>query len=269
MWASVLLLALRCIQGLAHGGESSTSATYVAEIAPKDKRGQWGSMLGIAMIGGSVLAFVVSASLTSLLGEQAIAEFGGRIPFLVGGVMALVVLWMRRQMHESDGFEELADSPTPPAVPRRTLVLTTLRLIAFTSGLTCVNYVWMTYMATYAITQQEMPKSHAYWATAAAQTVCLICMPLLGALSDSIGRKPMMFAFSVLAFCTTIPSCASWVQKHGLSPFQWACHFSSGRCANPPILHSRRKAFPPTFAAAESVSPSRCPWPSSEAAHRT
>lgn len=205
VWASLLLLLLRCVQGLAHGGESSTSATYVAEIAPNHKRGQWGSVLGVSIIGGSVLAFVVSASLTSALGEEAMGDYGWRIPFLVGGVMALVVLWMRRNMHESEVFEQQVEEGVRPAWPRRVLLLTLLRLIAFTSGLTCVTYVWMTYMTTYAITEQGMSKAAAYWSTAAAQMICLIALPFLGALSDRVGRKPMMFGFSVLAFVTTLP----------------------------------------------------------------
>lgn len=203
--ASLLLLLFRCVQGLAHGGESSASATYLAEIAPPAKRGQWGSVWGMAVIGGSILAFLVSALLTSLLGDEAMAEYGWRIPFLLGGLMALVVLWMRRTMHESDVFEDQAPGTAHEKLPRRKMVLITLRLIGFTAGLTSVNYVWMSYMTTYAVTNLGMEKGTAFWVTAAAQTVSLVALPFFGALSDRIGRRPMMFGFSALAFVTTIP----------------------------------------------------------------
>lgn len=203
--ASLLLLLFRCIQGLAHGGESSASATYLGEIAPAAKRGQWGSVWGMSVIGGSILAFVISALLTSILGEKAMADYGWRIPFLLGGLMALVVLWMRRRMQESDVFEDQGASAVVEKLPRRKMVLITLRLIAFTAGLTSVNYVWMSYMTTYAVTNLGMDKGTAFWVTAAAQAVSLVALPFFGALSDRIGRKPMMFSFAALAFVTTIP----------------------------------------------------------------
>lgn len=203
--ASVLLLLLRCLQGFAHGGESSASTTYVAEIAPAGKRGQWGSVSGVSIIGGSVLAFLISAVLTTWLGEDAMATYGWRIPFLLGGAMAIVVLWMRRSMHESDVFDAHQNADAPQKLSRKKITLITLRMIAFTSGLTCVNYVWMTYMTTFAIKERGMQADAAFWATMVGQLVCLASMPLMGKLSDRIGRKPMMFGFAVLAFVTTIP----------------------------------------------------------------
>lgn len=206
VWASVLILLLRCLQGFAHGGESTASLTYVAEIAPAERRGLWSSLPAVAIIGGSILAFVVSAVLTNLLGDDTMSSWGWRIPFWLGGVMALVVLWMRRTMHESDVFEEDQAAPEDrPVVSRSKVIRTTIRMIAFTSGLTCMNYVWMTYMTTYAITAQSMDRQAAFWATAIGQTACLIALPFMGAISDRIGRKPMMFAFAVLTFATTIP----------------------------------------------------------------
>lgn len=207
IWASVLLLVLRCIQGFAHGGESTAVLTYIAEIAPKNRRGLWGSGSGVAIIGGSVLAYLVSALLTSGLGDESMAEWGWRIPFLIGGVMALVVLWMRRTMHESEVFEDLKNgvSQESAEVPRRQVVLATVRVIAFISGLTCFNYVWMTYMTAYAISQKGMAADAAYWATMFAQLVCLAATPFWGFLSDKIGRKPLMFGYAILALGCTVP----------------------------------------------------------------
>ncbi len=206
VWASVLLLLLRCVQGFAHGGESSAVTTYVAEIAPNHKRGQWGSVSGIAIIGGSFLAFAFSAMLTGWIGTDAMSDWGWRIPFYVGGVMALVVLWMRRNMEESDVFENLDEETVKnQTISRKKVVLITIRMVAFTSGLTCVNYIWMSYMTTYASQERGMDVSAAYWATAIGQLICMVAMPFLGMISDRIGRKPMMFGFAVLGFGTTVP----------------------------------------------------------------
>lgn len=207
IWSSALLLLLRCIQGFAHGGESSASATYVSEIAPPARRGLWGSAAGMAIIGGSLISFLVSAALTSALGADAMQEWGWRIPFLLGGVMAIVVLWMRREMHESDVFTETKAEESDPVEPpaRRAVVLAAVRLIAFIAGLTCFNYVWMTFMTTYAISEKGMSPGAAYWVTALGQLICLVITPFMGRLSDRIGRKPMMFGYAALAVIFTFP----------------------------------------------------------------
>jgi MHS family alpha-ketoglutarate permease-like MFS transporter len=205
VWASVFLLVLRCVQGFAHGGESTASITYIAEIAPNHRRGQWGSVTGVSIIGGSVLAFLVGALLNSVLGDEAMGEYGWRIPFFVAGVMALVVLWMRRKMSESDVFENATQAVEHPKVPRRRVIAMTVRIIALISGVTCFNYVWMTYMTTYAINEQGMGSSAAYWATVVGQLACVVVSPFLGRLSDRIGRKPMYILFAVLAIAVTVP----------------------------------------------------------------
>jgi MHS family alpha-ketoglutarate permease-like MFS transporter len=195
---------LRCVQGFAHGGESTASITYIAEIAPNHRRGQWGSVAGISIIGGSVLAFLVGAVLSSTLGEEAMASYGWRIPFWIAAGMALVVLWMRRRMNESEVYEQAEEVQHAP-VPRRRVAAMTVRIIALISGITCFNYVWMTYMTTFAISEKGMASNAAYWATVVGQLLCIIVSPFLGRLSDRIGRKPMYFIFSVLAFAVTVP----------------------------------------------------------------
>jgi MHS family alpha-ketoglutarate permease-like MFS transporter len=213
VWASVLLLFLRCLQGFAHGGESAASTTYVAEIAPKERRGFWTSAVFIAITGGSVLAFIIGAILTSTLGETVVAEWAWRIPFVLGGLLAVLVLWLRRNMNESDIFEdEKADAaaeattaaPVAPKNRKRNLMIA-LKMIFFTAGVTAVNYTWGSYMTAFAITERGMDSSTAYWMSAVAQLICCISMPFWGMLSDRVGRKPMIFAFAILSAALTIP----------------------------------------------------------------
>src|SRR5699024_8261142 len=113
VWASMLLLVIRLVQGFAHGGESAAANTYIAEIAPAARRGMWSSIAFIAIFAGSVLAYGVGGTLTSIMDDNAVTAWGWRIPFLLGGLLALVALWMRRGMIESDVFEgEINSAPS-------------------------------------------------------------------------------------------------------------------------------------------------------------
>ncbi|MGE2735036.1 MFS transporter [Mycolicibacterium vaccae] len=204
-WASAILLLARMMQGFAHGGESATAYSYVGEIAPPNRRGMWGSVAFIAIFGGSVVAYTVGGVITSTLSESAVGEWGWRIPFLLGTVLALVALYLRRSMDESDVFDADQETPEPPSVPRRTVVRAIVLMIAMTSGVTAAHYTWTSYVSTYAITEQDMDPDIAYWMLVIAQVVALVSLPFLGRLSDAIGRRPMLAAFAVLMFVLQIP----------------------------------------------------------------
>ncbi|HJH13213.1 MAG TPA: MFS transporter [Brevibacterium ravenspurgense] len=215
--ASVLLLAIRIVQGFAHGGESAAANTYVAEIAPAARRGMWGSIPFIAIFAGSVLAYIVGTVLTTILSDEAVSAWGWRLPFLAGGVLALVVLWMRREMLESEVFESsdddipadaadlaqpAASAPEAPAsaahpVKNHAVWKTVLLIIAFVSGITAAHYTWSSYVSTYAITQHGMQPAQAYLVVCVSQTIALAALPLWGMLSDKIGRKPVLIGFAI------------------------------------------------------------------------
>ncbi|NIL82026.1 MFS transporter [Rhodococcoides kroppenstedtii] len=204
-WASVLLLLARVMQGFAHGGESATAYSYVGEIAPANRRGMWGSVAFIAIFGGSVIAYSLGGVITSTLSESAVGQWGWRIPFLLGAVLALVALYLRRSMDESDVFhgEQAATEATP--IPRRTVVRAIVLMIGMTSGITAAHYTWTSYVSTYAITQKGMNPDTAYWMLVIAQVIALISLPFFGRLSDSIGRRPMLAAFAVGMFALQVP----------------------------------------------------------------
>ncbi|QCQ94015.1 MFS transporter [Rhodococcus sp. SGAir0479] len=214
IWASVILLTARMVQGFAHGGESATAYSYVSEIAPPHRRGMWGSVAFIAIFGGSVLAYSVGGGVTSVLSEGAVADWGWRIPFLIGAVLALVALYLRRSMEESEVFDaQAADDGV--RIPRRTVVRAVLLMIGMTSGITAAHYTWTSYVSTYAITQKGMNPDTAYWMLVVAQLIALVSLPFWGLLSDRIGRRPMLFAFAGLMFVLQFPltamiSSAGW-----------------------------------------------------------
>lgn len=205
IWASVLLLLARVAQGFAHGGESATANTYIAEIAPPAKRGQWGSIVFVAIFGGSVLAYVVGGGVTSVLGAAGVAQWGWRIPFLLGAVLALAALYLRRGMEESEVFEAKAAAAESAPLPRKTIMRAVLLMIAMTSGITAAHYTWTSYASTFAITQRGMDPQTAYWASVIAQSIALITLPFWGRLSDRIGRRPLLIGFSVAMVATQFP----------------------------------------------------------------
>ena len=204
-WASLILLTARVMQGFAHGGESATAYSYVGEIAPPHRRGMWGSVAFIAIFGGSVLAYTVGGVVTSSLSDTAVGQWGWRIPFLIGALLALFALYLRRSMDESDVFDAAQKDDDQPSIPRRTVVRAILLMIGMTSGITAAHYTWTSYISTYAITQQGMNPDTAYWMLVIAQLIALVSLPFLGLLSDKIGRRPMLGAFAVLMFALQLP----------------------------------------------------------------
>lgn len=214
-WASLLLLIARLVQGFAHGGESAASYSYVAEIAPPQRRGLWSSAVFAAVLGGTIAATLAGFGLTKSLGESAVVEWAWRIPFLVGGVLAILVLFLRRGMeesevfteqapHTSDDHKELADADSASA-PRSKMLRPMLLAIALVCGLTVFQYTWLSYVSTNAIVSKGMKASDAYLAMVAAQIIALITLPLWGRLSDRVGRRPMFIAFGILVVVLQFP----------------------------------------------------------------
>lgn len=217
--ASVLLLASRMIQGFAHGGESATANSYVAEIAPAHRRGMWGSLVFVAIMGGTVTAYAIGGSITAVLSESAVGDWGWRVPFLLGAVFALFVLYLRTGMEESDVFgkadtaqaveQEVVPSAaqTAPAAgyTRGHLAKAITLVVMMVSGITVAHYTWSSYASTFAITERGMDPNTAFWAITASQFLALLTLPLWGLLSDHIGRRPVVYIFSVGTIVTTIP----------------------------------------------------------------
>lgn len=219
IWASVGLLLARMIQGFAHGGESATANSYIAEIAPRHKRGQWGSVVFIAIFGGTIIAYTLGGAITNVLAESEVAAWGWRIPFLLGAVLALVALWLRRNMIESEVFAEeavqelLVDDGEPAtkmtaaaiAGRPKSQLTAVLLLVAMVTGITAAHYTWSSYVSTYAIVERGMPTQSAYWAIVLAQVIACVALPFWGKLSDRIGRKPLLYGFAIAMAVAQFP----------------------------------------------------------------
>jgi MHS family alpha-ketoglutarate permease-like MFS transporter len=195
-----VLLAARLAQGLAHGGELPSAQTYLSEVAPPARRGLWASFIYVSGTIGISVGTLLGAVLTTVLDENEMASWGWRLPFVVGGLLGVYALVMRRRLEESTVFEqdvtEHAGTTSPePTAPMWAAVVAhrrqAVQVIGMTVGLTIVYYAWAISAPQFAITR-GVDEAGALWAGLVANLVFIGVLPLWGRLSDRVGRKPVM-----------------------------------------------------------------------------
>ncbi|MCO1659940.1 MFS transporter [Pseudonocardia sp. S2-4] len=206
--ASIILVLARLAQGLAHGGELPSAQTYIAEAAPKQRRGLWSSLIYFSGTIGQLTGTLLAAVLSTWLSREAMNAYGWRAPFILGGVFGLYALYMRVRMHETEVFvdEAVRDDPTAAdgASPqtRKGVIWQTVKehpkllfqVVGITMGGTVLYYAWAISAPAYAINVLDVPAAGALWAGVAAQVVFLVVLPIWGVVSDRIGRKPVLIA---------------------------------------------------------------------------
>ncbi|MBA3906545.1 MAG: MFS transporter [Pseudonocardiales bacterium] len=206
--ASVILLLARIVQGMSTGGELPSAQTYLSETAPRVRRGLWSSVIYVASVGGNTVGVVLGLILTLTLTDAEMSAYGWRIPFVVGGVFGLVALWIRRSLTESEAFTAEAGSGAqrppmwPEIVRHRRQALT---VIGLTVGPTVVYYAWVIAAPAYAISALAIGSSGALLAGVVASLVLVAALPAWGALSDRIGRRPVLLISTVGAAAVMFP----------------------------------------------------------------
>ena len=203
--APTILVIARLFQGLSLGGEYGTSATYLSEMASAGHRGFYSSFQYVTLISGQLIALGVQIVLQITLSEHAIAVWGWRIPFVIGALGALVVLVLRLCMEESDQF--LAQAKKEKGQLRELLRYpkAVLTVMGLTLGGTIAFYTYTTYLQKFMINTTSLPKQTVTWINFAALFIFMLLQPLAGALSDKIGRKPLLFWFGGLGTVFTVP----------------------------------------------------------------
>jgi MHS family alpha-ketoglutarate permease-like MFS transporter len=206
--APLLLVIARLIQGLSVGGEYGTSATYLSEMATKKHRGFYSSFQYVTLIMGQLIALAVLVLLQRVfLTEQQLHQWGWRIPFGIGAILAITVMYLRRSLHESMSFK---DEPNP-ITKRGTIKALTqhpkavLTVIGLTLGGTIAFYTFTIYMQKFLVITSGFSKSSATLISTLTLVVFMLLQPLFGALSDKIGRKPLLISFGVLGALSTVP----------------------------------------------------------------
>lgn len=203
--ASLLLLVARLAQGLAHGAESTAGYTYIAEIAPRERRGLWSATLAMGVLVGSIAASALGFGLNAGLGEEAIAAWAWRVPFALGAVLAIVALVLRTRMIESDIHTEAresngsahAEAPAPQATRGGSLFWAGFRVFWFVAAISIVFYTWLTSASALATAQHGMDPAAAFASSIAAQVVCVCLMPFAGRAADRFGRRPVALTFAL------------------------------------------------------------------------
>jgi MHS family alpha-ketoglutarate permease-like MFS transporter len=201
--APVLLVFARLVQGLSVGGEYGAAATYISEMADKGNRGFWSSFQFVTLILGQLSALGVLIVLQATLSEAALQSWGWRIPFFIGAAAAVSALWLRRTIDETNDFKMAKHDSGLRALSRYP------RQAALVAGLTMGGslafYAFTTYMQKFLVNTTGFTKPEATTITAAALVAYMVMQPVGGALSDRIGRRPMLIAFGVLGVALTWP----------------------------------------------------------------
>ncbi|RAV18276.1 MFS transporter [Mycolicibacterium sp. GF69] len=199
--APLLLLLLRCLQGFSAGGEYGGGAVYLAEFATDRRRGLTITFMAWSGVLGFLLGSVTVTLLQALLPAAAMESYGWRIPFLIAGPLGLVGLYIRLRLDDTPHFAELSKSDQVAESPLREAVQTSWRRILQVIGLFIVfnigYYVVFTFLPNYFITTLEFSKTDAFVSITLASLVALILILPLAAVSDRIGRRPMLIAGSV------------------------------------------------------------------------
>lgn len=204
-WAPALLLVARLFQGLSVGGEYGTSATYMSEVAVEGKKGFYASFQYVTLIGGQLMALLVVVILQHTMSSENLYAWGWRIPFALGAVLAVVALWLRRQLDETSQQETRAmqEAGSMKGLWRNRNAF--LMVVGFTAGGSLCFYTFTTYMQKYLVNTAGMHTNVASAIMTVALFVFMLLQPLFGALSDKIGRRASMLCFGALAALFTVP----------------------------------------------------------------
>ena len=205
LYAALLLVLLRMIQGLSVGGELIGSVSFMVEIASSKQKGFLGSLTLASAIGGLLLGSGTVAIITAFLGESVMHEWGWRVPFILGVVILAIGLWLREGMSESPEFLEKEEEEfhLPTAVLKEKYNI--LQLAAMISLTTIASYIMFVWMPTYLSDIIKHPLHNALEINTYAMFVLLFTIPLAGYLSDKVGRAKMMIYATIAMLITIYP----------------------------------------------------------------
>ncbi|MCG3088014.1 MFS transporter [Sporosarcina cyprini] len=194
IWAPILLITLRLIQGLGIGGEWGGAMLLAVEYAPKEKRGFFGSVPQMGVTIGMVLG-TFALSIMTLLPEEAFMSWGWRVPFLLSSLLVLFGLWIRKGIEETPSFREVKAKGSIPKVPVVDTFKYHWREVLIAIGAKVVEtapfYIFGTFVVSYATQHVGHSSNEVLMAVMVATIITTILIPIMGRLSDKVGRKPL------------------------------------------------------------------------------
>ena len=210
--APAILIGLRLLQGLALGGEYGGAATYVAEHAPESRRGLDTSWIQTTATLGLFLSLAVILGVRTFIGEEQFADWGWRIPFLVSFILLVISVWIRLQLHESPVFQRMKDEGKNSKAPLtesfgqwKNLKIVILALLGLTAGQAVVWYTGQFYALFFLTQTLKMDGATANLLIGLSLLIGTPLFIVFGALSDRIGRKPIIMAGCLIAALTYFP----------------------------------------------------------------
>ena len=210
--APVILVIARIVQGLSIGGEYGSSATYLSEMAPDDRRGFWSSFQYATLTGGQLIAILVALVLQATLSEAELKAWGWRIPFVIGAFLALGVYALRRNLAETKAFEGVAGSDGVVVESRSTLRMlwrdhrrACILVTVMSGGGGMASYAFTTYMLKYLVNTAHFAKETATYIMAGVLVWSFCVQPLWGLFADRIGRKPALLTAGIGVGVVAVP----------------------------------------------------------------
>jgi MHS family alpha-ketoglutarate permease-like MFS transporter len=206
--APVLLGLARIVQGLSLGGEYGASATYLTEVADDRHRGFYVSFHYVTLIGGQLCAILVLLALQQFfLTAAQMRAWGWRIPFAIGALLAIIAVVMRRSLHETEAFvtantlqKRASSFRALFKYPREVLIV-----VGLTAGGTTAFYTYTTYMQKFLKLSVGLGDNETTMVSAGSLVFAACLQPIYGAISDRIGRKPLLIWFGLMGTVFTIP----------------------------------------------------------------
>lgn len=215
IWAPVLLVIVRMVQGLSVGGEFSSSVTYLVETAPPSRRGLAGSWANTGSMLGMLLGSGAAAAVTTLLPEHTVQQWAWRLPFLFGGALGTVAIVMRRNLPHSEHFQRHHDDrpKTSPLVQAFTTNhKQTIQAILFASAYGVLFYIPLVYLPEWLHSETGMDLSLALRINTAATALLLVLIPVSGWMGDKVFRRTHL-----LAGAMSITAVVAWPLYHWLA----------------------------------------------------
>ncbi|MFF2502628.1 MFS transporter [Streptomyces sp. NPDC058067] len=207
--APVLLLLARISQGLSLGGEVSNSSAYLAEIAPQGRRGRYSAFFYTSTGSALLLASLLGMFLSTTLTDAQLRTYGWRIPFIVGGLLAAVGVYLRRTISETEQFEQNKDKAVRTKRPLLTTIKAHPKAVGQLVGITLLNtlnyYTFFSALTPYAVKSQGVDDNDVFIALSAGTALFVVLQYPFGKLSDRFGRKPQLLVWSAAVACLVIP----------------------------------------------------------------
>lgn len=201
LFAPLLLLICRLMQGFAAGGEWGGATAFIVEWAPQNRRGFFGSFQQASVAGGLLIGSAVAAICSTVLSGDQMESWGWRIPFLLGILLVPVGMYMRSDIEETPIYRAAKNVVTASETPGWILAA---KAFGFTILWTVSYYVILYYMPTFTEKYAGLSRTSSLWSNTIGLVMLVVAIPLLGLLSDKIGRKPLLIgccvAFAVLTY---------------------------------------------------------------------